>query len=666
MPHYKRKKIRRKRSKLNLPKPKTAIDQNNSPDLADKVDDNNVQLDTDTILQLQGTIGNQAVQRLISKSDAGKGIQRTFTPAVTTGKTHLRDFLSTNTKIGRNIPSGTELVVDPADTKTKGDETWTRAVDTAPGEWDPSTSMLDGGYIRGSKMNTVSYPKNKVHWNEAVGLYTIAEKTSARRDGSKIIKTHSGQYSNLDDDGNIRKLTEKERTQVAEEREKLAEEKLDGILRTAAVNGGINPDLMATQENIEKLKHPLRLELASWGVDQHEKWFEWSKRVYAKITSGAGDVAAAIMHWRSSIYPPDVSEVGITKIEIDGSDLHDKGLGTMFVTYTKPADDKGMFPGKGSVKVVIKPEDRSIEKALFGHQEDSLANKMNELAELDPDEAITTIKMQTHENYGSLIEFVQGEQARSLSGSEDPTNALTEAIAFAFLTGMSDVHQDNVIWKDGKPYFIDADNSLNAGRMQEISGQTGFTGFNKEKSTEIGDQINEDPSGSSSKIIQKVIEDATPFVKAIKAAFSGKTGRIVPLYTNYWANRFKQAGYIQAKEGDSSDVYTKGDGKEFTQWRLVDKAAQEVVKPQIPENGVGFAAEAGVSSGGEQYYKSVEREQTKADLDEGKIPFYTYEYSTGHIKHNDQTVWHGQSIDDAMEILLKKFPVPKDKETTID
>jgi hypothetical protein len=54
--------------------------------------------------------------------------------------------------------------------------------------------------------------------------------------------------------------------------------------------------------------------------------------------------------------------------------------------------------------------------------------------------------------------------------------------------------------------------------------------------------------------------------------------------------------------------------------------------------------------------RNEEARQIKTDFDQGVIPFYRYVYNTGHVIHNGKVIWHGQTLDQAMEILFIKFP----------
>lgn len=629
-------------------------------------------LSSDNVIQLQRAIGNHAVAKLLG--DNKPKIQRAFQPATVNSKSHLRAINAGNVVPGQQtgpaIPSGAEVVIDTAQQQVQkrkiiSNVTWTRAVNVSGLNWDPALSPAQGGFIRSTKVNPKVYPQATTvnlsgrgtinnlqkEWRVDVGEY-IAIEESIQNAGSQIVKTGAG-FKRMDAGFHLHDLTPMERSQV--DREGGVLERIEAILRNAAAVGNLDPNLLATKGNIDGLKHPLRLEQANASPADRRKWFAWSQNVFNKMATGAADLVGSINHWKTQLSPIDPTQCTVTKIKMEGSDLHDKGLGAVFVTFTKPLGG-AIFADKTDVTAVLKPEDRNIEKSLFGTQGTSLANQINAHVGLDPANEISQIEMLTHAQHGSIIEFVRGEQARAIKGTGADTQAMSEGIAFAFLAGMSDVHQDNVIWKDGKPYFIDADNSLNKIRLETPSSQSGFSQNNGARTnTDIG-HLRNNPASSRSLIIQAMLANSTPVLAMIQAAFNNKMGRVVPLYTNYWANRFKQVGYITADNGVNTDGV--GDDQTFSRWGLANKASVKVADGGIVEDGKGLVAEAGIATAGRHYDRVVEAAQIKADLDQGKIPFYNYDYTTGHVTHNGQVVWHGQTLAQAMAILLAKFPAP--------
>jgi hypothetical protein len=626
------------------------------------------------VLQLQRTLGNRAVSNMLGGKKSK--IQRVFQPATVNGKSHLRanngGNVDHNQQIGRAIPTGAEVVIDPAQTKVQkrkiiSDVTWVRAVDVTGANWDPAADPARGGFIRSTKVNAKAYPENvpltigsrgtfnlEKRWHANVGEYVVFEN-SIQTPATQIVKV-GALWKRLDGGFQLHDLTPLEETQVNDvSREDAAEKRLEIILTNAATAGGLDPALLATHDNIQSLKHPLRLELARSDQQEKNRWNTWAQAVFAKIEAGAADLVGSINHWKTQLSPGRPENCHVTRIKLEGSDLHDRGLGAVFVDFVKPPG-RGLFPDKSTFTAVLKPEDRNIEKSLFGTQGTSLSSRINQHVGLNPGDSITQIQMETHANYGSIIEFVRGQQAKAINGTGADTQAMSEGIAFAFLAGMSDVHRENVIWHNGKPFFIDADNSLNAARLNTPSSQSGFSMNNQARTdTDIGHLTNS-PDQSRSAIIQSMLANSTPLLAAIQAAFTNKTGRVVPMYTNYWANRFKGASkYITRDEGVNTDGV--GADQTISRWGIANKAAAKV-PDGAREEGTGLVGESGVAATGRFFDRATEAAQIKADLDQGKIPFYHYDYTSGHVLHNGQVVWHGQTLAQAMAILLAKFPPP--------
>ncbi len=664
---YAAKQIRKKA----LPTPKNAPKSSPTADVAPQNFD---QLPSDQqMLILQRSVGNQALMKLMGKSDAI--VQRAFRPARVTSKAHLRNAnagaIDVDNMVGRAIPKGAEVVIDSTDTivqhrKVISNATWVRAVDTTAANWDPALDPTHGGYIRQASTNPAlpAYPRPaqltlgsrgtldvQTDWHEDYGEYLVVEK-SAQTPADDIVKIGATFYR-MNAAHQCFPLTALEKTQVDDvSRDSAVTARITLIMNQAAAAAGISPAVFASAHNIQNLKKPLRMELAKGNQKEKNQWYKWSQNVLAKIAQGASELADSILHWRSQIYPGNPALAIPTIIEVEGSDLHDKGLGAVFVTYTKPNDATGMFPNVPLVKVVIKPEDRNIEKSLFGTQAGSLANQINNLAGLGVGDSITRIKMETHANYGSIIEFVQGQQAKAINGTGVGTQAMSEGIAFAFLAGMSDVHKENVIWNNGKPYFIDADNSLNAARLNNVESQSGFSFNNKAQTDTDVDHIQNNPNQSRSAIIQAVIQDSIPFIQAIRAAFTNKQGRVVPIYTNHWAKNLRH--YVPRDDGTPADDIQHV----FTRWSVINMLAAQVQSGGPDGIGTGLEGESGTAGGGGHFDLAAEKLQIKADFDQGKIPFYNYDYSTGNVTHNGQVIWQGQNLDDAMNILLAKFPPP--------
>jgi len=354
-------------------------------------------------------------------------------------------------------------------------------------------------------------------------------------------------------------------------------------------------------------------------------------------------------------------------VRLSGSDLHDEGLGAAFVDFTKPPGGGGMYRDKTNFTAVLKPENRAIEKRLFGTEDTSLASRINVMAGLqgegvDVDRAIGRIKMQTHAAHGSLIEFIEGTQSRDFDRLQPPSDKMREAMVFAWIAGLSDVHKDNVIWRDGRPHLIDADNALNNARLglttdPEAEVQSGFSEYSEGGEETFREEIKGAPEGETDSLILQAlanVERPVPIITAIKKAFEGQKGRVVPIATSSWANVV--TGYYGLPPGLVNDAPGFG----TTRWAVSNKMTERVPDgtPSTPQPGL--RGEVGEDPGGHNFQAAEEARGTKANLDVGQIPFYEYEYDTGHVLHNGTVIWHGEALARALELLLNKFPHQRD------
>jgi hypothetical protein len=638
-------------------------------------------------VDLESTDGQRVLaHELTHTQQQGGDVHRLFKPTTTTDKTTLRvSGKGSAKKQGRSIPKNTEIVVDraqqvPEQNRFSANEVWVAAADVRADAW--TAALAPTTYVRSTKLGpdkTYPIPEPGIptpgrlglhpqrRWNDQIGEYIFLD-VSARGAGAEIVqKPGTGAIQTLIPPGTLTAPTQLERDQVDFARlTRDIEVQLKQILTAAANRHGLDPTLFAKDEHIgdnhKGLLKALRMNMVGGHTaDQFAKWHSWKDGVIAKITSGADEAAQSIEYWRTQVYTADPTQVTVTDIEIDGSDLHDRGLGAIFVTFDKPG---------GPAKMVVKPEDRSIEKALFGDQAGSLASRMDRLAGLQDntgtggvDDRIAKIKMETHALHGSLIEFVQGTAARKLVARPNMSDAGIEAMVLAYIAGLSDVHQDNVIWIGDTPYFIDADNALNASRIgltaqPGFEHQSGFTKYSDDARTQQ-DTIKNNPGMSTSKIMQALMDagNPVPVVDAVRKTFTGKTGRVVPLFTNTWANSLKGGGstpdpYYLKDLGAPTDAPSKFG----TRWALANLLASWLPDGSLAVPEPGLRGESGANSAGDNWNVAVAAAQIKADLDQGKIPFFTYEYDTGHVKMNGQVVWHGAPLSESLEVLLARFP----------
>jgi hypothetical protein len=627
------------------------------------------------LLRLQASAGNRAVTALLRKG-VSVPVQRAWAPATTTAKTTLRTAAGgSEPKRGTTIRVGTRIVVDRGQQRTESrflgaNVRWMRAVDVRPSAWVAVAGDVVR-YIRSAKVGAdVSYPERdrsvqiprrqlrpERRWSDQIGEYVWLE-SSPRGGNAELVQVAVGRRAFLPP-ATLAPLTARETHHLdVDALEAGIRARLATILTNAAQRVHLPVTALNKPDHVDKLMHPLRLRNAE-NVESSgfANWYIWKDAVIGKITSGAHELAASIEHWRQRLYPTRPGQVQVTDVRLTGSDLHARGLGAVFVDFRKPRGGMVGYEGE-AVTAVIKPEDRSIEKALFGVEATSLAGRLERLAGLGAAESIGRIRMRTHALHGSLIEYVRGAPASGFDQRQPPSDAMREAMVLAYIAGLSDVHRDNVIYIGDKPYLIDADNALNHARIgltteAGAERQSGFTSYSEATEAEERGNIKDTPQRSTSKIMQALVNHGAPvpIVDAVRETFTGKTGRVVPIATNSWATplKFLYIGYPEGSQNDPANPNT-------TRWALAKHLASRVPDgtPGTPEPGL--VGETGVATAGRTFHQEQEAAEIKADYGQGQIPFYNYEYDTGHVKHNGQVIWHGAPLAEALEKLLRRFP----------
>ncbi|MDR2084121.1 MAG: class I adenylate cyclase [Bacteroidales bacterium] len=399
-------------------------------------------------------------------------------------------------------------------------------------------------------------------------------------------------------------------------------------------------DLINKEENINKLL-PILFPGAEERTEKQKQYIESSDyenidgyntyltKTLERIKTGAEQLYESIGYWRNQISKNQVSfinnlskhEASVDKIVLTGSDLHDKGLGAVFVTYKY-----GYFFWKYTKEVVIKPENREIEESLLSSRQDSLANKFNEYqweinGDLVEDGKIQTINMLSTKEYGTIVEKISGNQIKDSLGAPEKTEitdnldllSIIKSIVFACIAGISDLHYENILWRDGMPYLIDADNALVSSLI-----------FN-EKSTQQQKGFPKD-LGSI-----KIISITPNILKDIRQAFKNKHGRVVPINTT------TQQGYRNAY------------------FRVTDKNKQLFFSGYKDNllKGLKRQTDGGNSLINEEAWEKEKAEISK-DFMSGQIPFYKYWYSEGIVKHNFKDIYQGKTLDNLINKMKEK------------
>jgi len=540
------------------------------------------------------------------KETPSNTVQRVFNPTAVVSNAHLRNDGVWGTHIGSKIPSGAEILVDDDGSQNKAhkhwvgsDTIWKPAINIPPNSTQTNIPANQKGYIR----------------NVRVGAKNGSLEAILKARIQTVLMTAEGRYPSL----------------------------------ATHLNKAENIDFLLTKA----IRH--NVWNASASLDTFVAGFSTKEDKIARIQAGADYVAESLEHWRKWLND-DPTKVVIEEVKFLQSDLHEQGLGVIKVKFRKPLGPRGhKFADQTNVEAIIKPEDKSLEENLLGDSPDSAANKINTIVGLtDPNEMLTTIKMSSDANYGSLVEKVQGSSAEDLTkaaGLKPMRQAFHETLVFAFLAGIDDLHKENVYWDDGKPYLIDADNVLSYNQMinKDNGGytQSGFGGnYNVDEAKENKKAVKTaDNSVVNSKILKAMIEDkgkALKIIDAIKGAIAGQEGRVVPISTRQWGQRLTSYTTSSVKDDILNQISTK------------DSLVRE-----------GKAFDTGIGPGligtsfkniAEDFYDSgAEKKELKKDFDAGVIPFYVYEFDTGHVFHNGTKIYHGQTLEQAMQVMLNKF-----------
>ncbi len=557
--------------------------------------------------------GAASVKRKSPK--AGQTVQRKFVSASTSAKAHLRNENAWGTKKGPAIPKNAAILLDDDNAKIKvekntfsKDTQWRPAINV-PANHLGNVSDLRKGYIRSSK---------------AAKTGDLETDLQARIQGylQNAEATHNFLAGHLDKPAHIQFLMNK-------------------ALRYA--------------------------EWSDANLDTFAEAFSSLDAKFKRIEDGADYVAKVLAHWKKWIHPEKPARVTIDEINLVESDLHERGLGVIEVKFTKPKGKKNPQFGKQTkVHVFIKPENKTLEQNLLGDNPDSAASKINEIADLKGDAKLQTIKMESTDDYGTLVEAAKGISAEKLwpvetdgnrkpKGDKPISQSFHETLIFSYLAGIDDLHKKNVFWDKsttgGVPSLVDADNVLSRNQMEDVDSgaiaQTGFgSNFNTAEANKNKQAIRtKDNSQINSKILDVMMNNPAKrreIINVLKAAIQGHRGRVVPVRTNYWGKQLKSYPTNPDKNGFLDFLSAK----------------KFVVRKGVPFSdavGAGLFGVAGESATAEFWDGAAEKTKTKEDFEAGVIPFYEYDFNTGFVTHNGVKIYNGQTLDEAMTKMLANF-----------
>lgn len=375
----------------------------------------------------------------------------------------------------------------------------------------------------------------------------------------------------------------------------------------------------------------------SKGNDYLEGWYD---RVSQRVQEGAQHLAGSVLHWRADLEQRDNVETDVASVQLMGSDLHERGLGAARVDYLRDYGS-GLF---ARLRAMVKPEDRSIEDALIGAG-GSLAEQLNQ--QLPKSKRVPTLNMDVDKTHGTIMEYVETSLSsvtssllRRVGAFYDTDAVALEAIALAFLGGIWDLTDENIMLRGGAPVMIDADVAARPNEFKRPDRQNGLEGKSgngngPSRTDRIHGQLDGDGSHAS-QILQYAIEHPDTVIKMIRAAIGNHVARIVPVFTADWAGTLQIYVSMRAR-GAHADAREE-----------VGNIARSVAAGQ--KGSKGLHGELGDDRGGAWDAKLVAK-LIAQDFECGQLPTFSYQPSTGEAKYHGQTIWVGDNLDDSMTYL---------------
>lgn len=313
-----------------------------------------------------------------------------------------------------------------------------------------------------------------------------------------------------------------------------------------------------------------------------------------------------ILYWTSNDNATSVSTIQLTD-----SDLHHRGVGVCIVDYQNDSGQK---------KIVVKPEDKTFDKTVYGKDSESLADAFNaslqngSLGKTFKNNRIGTLGIQTSDNnaFGSAMEFFEHNRLNTMDQAMRKNidlHSVESLIAFSSLLGLADLHVENAVYSQTSRHtmqLIDAEIGMKYLLRPREDGSLLQTALR------TGEMTGDTPSVEKDSLKREDFENYNPdslsaFMDKAKEKLVGKKSRIVLLST---PELFQYRSWYLNCPGnwivDSKDYYTK----------LHDKAINYYEKPLVPI----FMQE-----------DTVCKDAAKEDFAAGRIPFFELHYSTGEI-----------------------------------
>ncbi len=545
-------------------------------------------------------------------------------------------------------------------------------VPIAPGQFQPAPAAVMGVkalQMRSSENSAFEFP---IHPAPEDGYGDRRAQTAVRRRIAEAAEAHSdrvfqrkGVRENAAtqalppvvqrkiDSGNVRDSV-KNAMEKGEKRENEGEP----LITTAKNIGTITP----------MLTKPVDDDVDSYSDSRNFQ--TWADNVLTRIEEGAEALAGDVNNWVGYIRKqPQIVEAEPLNLELTGAELHDRGLGVSFldlrIVRSKSIEERmsiGSLTSPGTDveevrRVVLKPDDRSFEKMLLGSQDGSIAKQLNEKAGLGSN-AIETVGMVTDSAHGTMVQFVEENLVsyfeswgRFLTRDKQP---IVESIAFAFLTGLWDLHQENVKMRGGKPVFIDAEVGMQPRVVEKqhtlgnvLDRNAGMPGAQHD----VVDRQLQGQGGRGSDLITWAKQNPNELFDILTKAIGDTSARIVPVFTGDWfyfKDRFLRYYFLSDMGTNVTERLRNAEGK------------KSALKEAVETIGKGRMASPGLKSqlGGNKLGETnlfLLTEQIQEDFLRGIIPEFMYQPSTGRVMHHGNVIWEGQNLSDSLSYLRERL-----------
>lgn len=366
---------------------------------------------------------------------------------------------------------------------------------------------------------------------------------------------------------------------------------------------------------------------------------EIAKSVVNDLEITISQTLSDIAYWSCEYKHGEVSEIQLTD-----SDVHARGVGVCIVTF-KDSNNK----------LVIKPEDKSLEKAIYG-KDNSLAEDFNKI-KYDGDKkteynGVNTLNINATNDHGSAVEFFEHDdisKENTIDNNNDnqtDRESIKDIIEFASLLGLRDLHHENLVYSKAdksnkrKMQLIDAeialanvldkDNPLASAWDSEINGRLKTfannimpISTNGKISLNANEFKPEDIRHSLLTYSIQDIEQSLKFMDKVKDKFKGKKSRVVLIDTGT-LYKFRNIAY---NNGFKKEATVDGSREGF-----INTIATSNTFKTLKEIAGGTLNIVGED-------KIIIR--TNSDFLKGRIPFWEYDFDNGAII---QKFSNGESI----------------------